>query len=216
MVAQRALLTSLISLALLLACQVTLPIEPAPASGEILFQDDFSNRDSGWPRLAAPVGIMDYDRGGYRMLVSEPHYNLWATPTGQEFRDSRIEVNTLRLAGPRENRFGLICRYRDEQNFYFFVISSDGYYGLGKMSQGRAALLGQEQMRYNEVIRQKDAPNHLRADCVMDTLVFYVNDAPLAMAQDGEFSEGGVGLIVGAFDEAGVDILFDDFMVLNP
>ncbi len=202
-------------LALLLACQISPLIGTGATSGAVLFQDDFSDRASGWPRLASPVGIMDYDRGGYRMLVREPHYNLWAT-AGKRFDDVRLEVDTLRIGGPVENRFGLICRYHGEKNFYFFVISSDGYYGIGKMRQGSVALIGQEQMRYNEVIHRDGAINHLRADCVADTLILYVNDLPVAMARDDEFPEGEVGVMVGAFEQSGVDVLFDDFVVLKP
>lgn len=197
-----------------LACRLSSWRELTTSSGGVLYQDDFSDRLSGWDRLGAEVGIMDYDGGGYRMLISAPDLNLWATPK-QDFADVRIEVDAAKLAGPDENRFGLICRFQAGQ-YYFFVISSDGYYGVGIFAGGRVTLLGQSQMQYAQAVRTGLAVNHLRADCVGDTLTFYVNGAPVAMTHDASLTAGDVGLLVGAFDQPGVDVVFDNFVVYKP
>ena len=82
---------------------------PSAKSGDVLFQEDFSNNTSGWDRVLNDGGIMDYDSGGYRMLVQQPKMNFWFTP-GKYFGDVRIEVDVTKLNGPNENRAGLICR----------------------------------------------------------------------------------------------------------
>jgi len=46
----------------------------------------------------------------------------------------RVEVDALKVGGERDNRFGIICRAADLNSFYTFIISSDGYYALGKSS----------------------------------------------------------------------------------
>ena len=88
---------------------------------------------------------MDYDGGAYRILVNALQVNFWSTPH-KDFSDVRIEVDAGKIAGPDENRIGLICRYTGNQ-YYFFVISSDGYYGIGIFNNGQAALLGQSEMQ---------------------------------------------------------------------
>jgi hypothetical protein len=194
----------------------TLPAaEPTPLpSGAVLFQDDFSNPASGWNRLLVNEGVMDYDGGGYRILVNGLQMNFWATP-GRDFRDVRIEVDAGKLAGPDENRIGLVCRFNG-MDYYFFIISSDGYYGLGIFTGGQAALLGQGEMLASPSIHQGLAVNHLRADCTGSTLTFYVNGFQLTQVQDGRLVSGDIGLLAGTFDASGVDIIFDNFVVFQP
>lgn len=183
--------------------------------GEDLYRDDFSSPSSGWARSSTAVGSLDYFNGVYRILVNSTDYDLWAVP-GKHFTDVRLEVDAARFGGPDENRFGLVCRYRDSQDFYFFVISSDGYYALGRVLDGTRSLLGQPMMAYNPAIVTGVAPNHLRFDCAGTALTGYVNGQMVAITQDDSFASGDVGLIAGSFDQPGVEIVFDDFVVIQP
>lgn len=190
------------------------PLTPAPQTGEILFFDDFSNPASGWERFASAEGTMDYDGGGFRFLINSLNTNFWSTPR-KSFRDVRIEVDLAKLSGPDENRIGLLCRFV-EDDYYFFMISSDGYYTIGKFIDGSAILLGQSEMQYHPAVHTGFAVNHLRADCISNMLVLYVNGNPVAQARDSELSEGKAGLLAGSFNQPGVDIIFDNFVVLQP
>lgn len=196
---------------LLAACQP----EPQPLPGDVLFSDDFSTREHAWTHLVNDGGVMDYNAGGFRFYVREPNLNYWTT-AGQNFDDVRIEVDTLQYSGPQENRLGVICRYLDDNNYYFFVISTDGYYAIGKVKEGVQSLLGQNAMRYASAIQTGVAINHLRAECQGSTLRFYVNDAPIALVDDADFTEGDVGMLAGTFGEGELDVLFDNFQVLQP
>ena len=157
---------------------------------------------------------MDYDGGGYRMLVNALQANFWSTPH-KDFADVRIEVDAGKLVGPDENRIGLICR-SDGKSYYFFIISSDGYYGMGIFRNGKTALLGLSEMGQSDKIRKGTAVNHLRADCNHDELAFYVNGSQLADIHDPTLQHGDVGLLAGSFSKPGVDIVFDNFVVLEP
>lgn len=184
-------------------------------SGDILFTDDFSTHENDWTHLVNDGGVMDYNAGGFRFYIREPNLNYWTT-SGQNFSDVRIEVDALQYAGPAENRLGLLCRYLDDHNYYFFVISTDGYYAIGKIKDGVQSLLGQNAMQLASAIEKGIAINHLRAECQGSTLRFYVNDAPVALVDDPDFTEGDIGLLAGTFAEGGLDVLFDDFKVLQP
>ncbi len=207
----------ILMLLLLPACQGVLTADWVAKPGTILFMDDFSNTTSGWFRTNIPSknGVMDYDHGTYRMMVLASNYDLWSTP-GHDFRDVRIEVDATRLNGPDENRFGVICRFQDPRNFYFFVISSDSYYALGKVNQGVYHLLGQTMMAYHAGISPGNGPNHLRLDCIGSTLTGFANGQTLASAQDAGFSNGDVGLLAGTFDTPGTDVAFRHFQVIKP
>lgn len=206
---------SILLILLLLSACVPLanPVLPAASPGTILYQEGFEDNTSGWDRVSNENGIMDYDGGGYRMLIQKPDFNMWSTPE-KNFGDVRIEADVFRLSGPRENRAGLMCRYQNG-DYYFFLISNDGYYAVGKFIGGQTLLLGQTAMQPSEFI-QKEAVNHLRADCIGDRLAFYINFNQVASVQDGDFANGDVGLLTGAFSEPGVDMLFDHFVVMQP
>jgi hypothetical protein len=186
----------------------------AAASGTMLFADDFSSPTTGWDRTQYSQGIMDYDGGGYRMLVSILQANFWSTPH-KDFADVRLEVDAGKLAGPDQNRIGLICR-SDGQNYYFFIIGSDGYYGLGLFQDHQAALLGQASMESSADIRTGAAVNHLRLDCNGSDLTAFVNGIQVAHVQDTRLTHGDVGLLAGTFDQPGVDVVFDNFAALEP
>ncbi|CAG0983915.1 hypothetical protein ANAEL_01902 [Anaerolineales bacterium] len=219
MMPMKRLLPSLVLLSLLYACSAITPATSAPqdqgkASGSALFQDDFSQTTSGWRRFTTSEGTMDYNASGYRILVSALNTNFWSTPH-KDFADVRMEVDAGKLGGPDANRIGLLCRMTGDA-YYFFLISSDGFYGIGVFAGGNGVLLGQSEMQSNDNIKIGMAVNHLRADCIGDTLTFYVNGFNVASVQDSTLKAGDVGLLAGTFDQPGVDIIFDNFVVLKP
>ena len=179
----------------------------------MLFEDEFNANTTGWDRFTNAGGIMDYFEGGYRILVMMPGMNYWSTPE-KNYTDVRLEVDVLKIGGPDENRMGLMCRYQSG-NYYFFIISNDGYYAIGKFIGNLTLLLGQTEMQPNDLI-QPDVVNHLRADCIGDTLTFYVNFTEVASVQDDDLPSGDVGVLAGTFTEAGVDVSFDHFVVMQP
>ena len=207
-----------ILIVLSLACSTTFAT-PAPQdltvpSGSVLFQDDFASPVTGWDRLMTAEGTMDYDGGGYRLLINSQNTNFWSTPH-KNFADVRMEVDSGKLGGPDENRIGLICRFTGS-DYYFFLITSDGFYGVGIYAGGQAVLLGQSEMQSNGNIKTGMAVNHLRADCAGDILTFYVNGFQVASVQNGTLKSGDVGLLAGTFSALGVDVIFDNFVVLKP
>jgi hypothetical protein len=205
---------SFLPVLILAACaSVSIPTGLPANPGDILYQEQFEDNTTGWDRVSNDNGIMDYDGGGYRILIQQPGFNLWSTPE-KNFSDVRVEADVTRLNGPDENRAGLMCRYQNG-DYYFFIISSDGFYAIGKFIGGNTLLLGQTEMQSSEFI-QVNEMNHVRADCVGDTLSFYVNFNEVAVVQDSDFPSGDVGVVAGAFSEPGVDVLFDHFVVIQP
>jgi hypothetical protein len=199
---------------LLSACVPTpAPLILSAKPGDLLYQESFEDNTTGWARISNDNGIMDYDSGGYRILVRQPKLNIWST-SKKDFGDVRVETDVIRLNGPDENRMGLICRYQSG-NYYFFIISNDGYYVIGKFIGGLTLLLGQSEMQVSETI-QTGQMNHLRADCIGNTLTLYINFTQVATATDKDLASGDVGVLAGAFSQPGVDVLFDNFVVMQP
>jgi len=204
-----------------LACSLSPVSTPAGGGGggqasNVLFSDDFSNTGSGWDRSQDANYVSDYANGGYRIYVNDTNYDLWANPSKSFPGDVRVEVDATKTGGPDDNDFGLICRYQDTDNFYFFLISSDGYAAIGKYEGGSQQLISSDSMVKAEGITPGAATNHIRADCVGSELTLYVNGNLVATATNSSFTSGDVGLMAGTFGEPGTDILFDNFYVYKP
>lgn len=170
---------------------------------------------SGWDQHHSPVYQADYERGLYTIVVHAPRTDAWATP-GLDFSDAQIQVEANKIAGPDDNIFGLICRYQDPRNFYFLVISSDGYAGIGLNKGGRRQLLSGEALLPSAAVRQGQAANVIRGDCIGFDLRLFVNGVLVAETHAAEWSHGDVGVMAGTYDIPGVQIVFDNFSVVQP
>ena len=188
--------------------------EGGEGPGRIIFQDDFSDSSSGWNRAATLSGVSDYDDGVYRIIVNEAFTDIWSMPSLDQ-NDVRVEVVAIKVGGERNNRFGIVCRANGD-DFYTFMISSDGYYGIGKVQGLEHTLIGMPAMQPSEAIHPGTALNQIRADCIGETLTLYVNGQMVAQVQDAALSSGEIGLIAGTYDTPGTDILFDNFVVREP
>lgn len=184
-------------------------------TNDTIFQDDFSDSSSGWDRVNLPEGITDYADGVYRIYVNTENTDYWANP-GLSFKDTIIEVEATKVGGPDDNDFGLICRHQNTENFYIFMISSDGFFGILRVIDGEQELLGMDEMEYSESINTGNAMNVIRADCIGSSLTLYVNSSQLISVEDSSLEAGDVGLLAGTFDILGTDIHFDNFVVRNP
>ncbi len=189
----------------------------------VLFQDDFSDTSTGWASITDSDGITDYDEGFYRIRVdtignSKNGMDMWSHP-GQDLKgDVRIEVDATKIGGPDDNDMGVLCRYTkkdDTYNFYYFLITSDGYVGIAKMKNSDSNLISSKKMTESDAIK-KTTTNHIRADCIGDKLTLYVNGEQAATATDSDFTGGDIGLIAGTYDTPGTDIHFDNFVVTKP
>jgi len=196
------------------ACRSSLITDLVTQPGDKLFWDDFSDSSGHWPQVSGLNGSSGIANGAYQIQVLSAQHEILATP-GHIFRDVQVEADATRLAGPAQNLFGLVCRSSNSEAFYFFAISSDGYFGLGKVKKARVTLLGQKMMAYSPAILQGN-PNHLRFDCIGQTLKGSVNGQAIATGQDADFSSGEVGLLAGALDSPGVGVAFDNFVVYKP
>lgn len=158
---------------------------------------------------------ISYYQEGLVFIINTPQYDYISIPKGS-FGDVRIEATANKLTGPDDNDYGIICRYQNEKNYYSFIISSDGYFGIIKVKEGTYQILNSANLEYNSLIHTGYELNHLRVDCIGSVLIFYVNETKLVEVTDPDFSGGKVGLLAGSFRTPGVAILFDNFLVLKP
>src|ERR1700682_5515684 len=99
-----------------------------PLPSGVLFQDDFSNANSGWDKNTGADVTTNYDNGRYLISVGQPAGEVWAQP-GLVLIGVAVQVQAQYSAGPINNEYGVMCRYHrggdGKSSFYFFVISTD-------------------------------------------------------------------------------------------
>lgn len=199
---------------LLSACGVLFP--PSYKSGDVILADDFSSPNFQWDVWkSVDQSTVAYYEEGLVFVINSPNTD-YVSVLNSVYSNSRSEVFAANLNGMMNNGFGLVCRYQDDENYYAFLVSSDGYYGIIRVLYGGFTVLNSGKMQYSDLIRQGEAVNYIRADCVGNQLTLYVNSNQLAQVEDDVFSEGLVGLMASSFDEPGVAILFDNFLLINP
>ena len=190
----------------------------AAALGKILFQDDFSNPQSGW--VDADLGDIQfaYGSGLRRIVVKKENLNSHDLLPNQDFGDVRLEADATLASGPPNPVLGLTCRATSDtvlQSCYAFVFTPDAGTRLPQVTgpnAGETNLLGQEGK--SDAILTGNATNYLRADCAGSNLALYVNGQPLSAVQDGDFKQGQVGFgISSPSDSTGYEVDFDNFVV---
>ncbi len=183
--------------------------------GSLLFSDDFSVAPNGWGISQSPNAAVAFERDGLRILIGEAGKDAWSV-TGRKFGDVAIAAGAKRLSGPENNMLGVICRYLDRSNYYLAFISSDGYYGIAKIEQDSFQLISAEQLQYSSMLVEPAGDYRIEMGCKGELLWLSVNGTILAQAQDAAFTDGDVGVFAGAYEQPGVDILFDNFEVRQP
>ncbi len=188
-----------------------LAVTPAPGQ-TILFQDDFSDPDSGWDVYSDEDVAIGYKDGGYSISANKANWCFWST-IYRKLSDITIDVDAQKIAGSDGDEYGLMCRYKDEDNFYVYTITSNGYYAAGKFIDGEWSVLGAQEWEFNDVIRTGAGVNHIKLTCAYNDFTLEVNGSVLVNLTDPDIRAGDVGVYVCAYDTPGVEVLFDNFIV---
>lgn len=198
----------------------TLPPTPAPTPTEtaretILFEDDFSDPNSGWPAGQNFLSTYGYQSNTYHIFANGKNSTPWVS-TDRVYDNLSVYVDAQSVSENQNGSYGLLCRIQDAQSFYYFVIRDDGAFVMGKYQNGEFQPFFPAGWQQSYDILQGGQANHLRADCIGNTLRFYVNDALLAEVADTDLTSGMAGITAGSLDDQGFEVMFDNFRVTEP
>ena len=154
--------------------------------------------------------------GVFDFTVIADELTSWTT-AGKNFSDGIYTVEATQVAGPDNNAYGLLFRVDDENdNFYAFQISGDGFVWIGRYRNGGAAEaepIVNDWWFESPVINQGNATNKLSVRAEGQNLIFFVNDQEVGRVTDDAFSRGDIGLMVRTLGFGGVQVHFDNFTV---
>lgn len=207
---------------LLTACAPS-PVQTAqpaePTALPVAYQENFDNTGSGWYADRFEAGEHSYQDGGYRIFLSSTDWFSWVvSPNAAVYDDVRLEVDARKIGGPDANEYGLICRVNYEaSSLYAGVVTSDSQFAVYKsIDNGPLELIGMAAMGFSQAVSTGEETNHIRFDCVGDTLTLYANGTQLVQVTDTTLANGEIGLYSGTFDPANTEILFDNLVAYRP
>jgi hypothetical protein len=184
----------------------------------VLYEDSFDNPKSGWGEDDRDEFERGYDRDeAYYFELYEPNWFAWATP-GTRHTDVRVQVDARVISEVQDAHYGVICRYVDVDNFYYFAVSADGYYGIFRREDGDIDVLSGDGsgMMFSPTIKTGEQVNRIVAICQGSDLKLYANGGLLASVTDDTHTKGDVGLGAGRGTEGRVRVHFDGFVVTAP
>ena len=188
-----------------------------PDSGA-LFEDDFSDDSKGWGVFEDQDASLKIENGVFRIHVTAPKYLIWSTP-GENYSDAIIEVDAQKTAGPDAAEYGVICRYSEDSSgnhsFYYLVIAGDSYAAIIKVINDEQTEISARDIQFDS-INGGNAANHIHAECIGSSLVLSANGTEIFSETDDSLTSGDVGLIATTYEEPGVDVNFDNFVVKKP
>ncbi len=172
---------------------------------------DFRRDDGTWDTQSDDELSRFYEQGTYHIGVQSENTVAWGRGD-VELSDFYLEVETAHVAGPLDNEFGVLFRYVDGGNFYFFSISSDGYYRLQKLVDDEWEVI--IKWTPSDAIETGEASvNRLGVLAQGPRIGLLVNGIVLDEVEDDTFTTGNLALAAGTFDEGGVEIAFDNLKV---
>jgi hypothetical protein len=180
----------------------------------LLYQDDFRDPASGWEEWDDGGTSAKYVDGEYRLGVTLEYYMVWShSAYDKDLRNFAIEVDARQVEGSLDSSFGPIVRVRtEEEGYYWFQISGDGYFSVELKEDGQWILL--HGWEASSAIKQGlDATNQMRVICHEDRFAFYVNGSHLIDVTDDALRAGNFGVAAGAYAEPPVVVDFDNLSV---
>ena len=191
--------------------------KPPYSSGDVIFADDFSTSNENWDIwVKSDESTASFFEGGLIMMVSKPNLDI-ITTNKISYPEMLIQTTARKRLGTNDNAYGIVCRYLNDRNYYGFLISSDGYYGIVKVVEGEYKLLSSENMEFDESIHQGREENSIVVKCEENALTISINGVEKVSVIDEDLTTGKSGLITGSFSEADeTAVLFDNFLVMVP
>jgi S1-C subfamily serine protease len=189
-----------------------LPEADLPAGSTAIAEDDFSDKNTEWPEGSNSDEAYYYKNDRYYIEVKKSDYTVPIT-FGKKLTDVLIQIDTRVERSSNDGDYGVICRYQDNQNFYMFEITQDGYYAIYKLYRGDWYPL--IEYTYSDMlVNLQDA--QFNTACIGSTLTLAVNGKLLGEITDYSIGSGDFGFFAGTFDTGNNIISFDNLIVSQP
>lgn len=160
------------------------PAVSIPRAGQLLYVTTFDAFNEDWQLYEGELSarIVAGSTGPTLQIGVDALQSGAFTVLEQQFGDFDVVVEAQQVAGPQDidaPGFGLLFRHKDNNNFYAFMISGDGYYQVTRRLEGVDGVLSD--WAPTEVVLQGQVVNTVRVVGQGSGFRFYVNDVQLPL-----------------------------------
>ncbi len=205
---------------------------PAPAATQEAIGSPAPTTAPGLPALGAPIFADPFDvpgpwavgdtddsavtvSGGVLTYIQKAPGSFSFRIIGRQGADHFAQVTTTLPKGcGAGDKFGLMFRVQDTDNYYVYMIDCDGRYRLARYGSGASTSVV-DWTQSSAIKRGKNAVNKLAVLAKGNSLALYVNDTPLTTATESMYADGRFGLWVGSNITNNLTIVFDDLEVYS-
>ena len=203
-----------------------IPAEPettaATETSGVIFEDDFSDPNSGWGVGSDEEGEGKYEEGGYRGVVTKADRTLsTVNPRIGELGDFSVEVDAKSIVADRYSYCGVIFRQRGDEFYMFAIRSGEEAYQIDAQTYGIWKYDGADwhtlkDWTRSNYIEKGTSTNRLKVTCSGAQITVYVNGHKLATVTDDSLGRGVVVLAFGSGLFGKADVLFDNLTIYAP
>ncbi|MEW5868514.1 MAG: hypothetical protein AB1894_04510 [Chloroflexota bacterium] len=172
------------------------------------FTDNFNDPTSGWPVQTAGPNQWYYANDHFYLSVGNPDTQVVVT-SGYNLGDGVVMAQVALAQEQPTSYYGVVCRFQDINNYYFFEIAFDGYYRIGKVWNGQMSLIVNPSLNSPAIDGRPGAYNQVAGHCRGNELSLFVNDIFVDKGYDNTFSAGQVGLSASTGSFPGLVAAFD-------
>ncbi len=172
-------------------------------------EDEFNESSGKWDESVQQNFSLWIENGSFHIQVHKENFAAWSVYHDLVVEDTLILAHARRVSEV-DGVYGLVFRYQDVSNFYYFLIDDSGVFSLGKREAGEWIDL--IPWTFSDAVLAGESFNRLGVTATGNELVAYINSEPVGTVTDPSFSKGGVGLIAQSnVDEGGMHAEFEVF-----
>jgi hypothetical protein len=186
-------------------------------SEEPLYQDDFANSDSGWPKEDVHQQYSNLYVNGEYVLTEMVKSTLMTVPFKQITQPTNftVEIETRDLSFPDSGSYsGIIVGWRDMDNLLvYFVCPTDGSFCVARKVAGKWSY--PIEWKKSALIITGTGKNALKVSRTDKGITVYVNGSELAKFDDSSFGIAQLGLAVETVNTVPCSYGFDNFKLYS-
>lgn len=178
----------------------------------LYYLDDFSNANSGWPKVESATASFGYLDGEYRILLKNPFW-FGGVYTGDTL-ESYFVTTDVRNVNNREGLYGLLFGHKSWTNFFAYFIDNAGHYSIWDYSNSTWSLFEEGDSPH---LNPGSATNRIAIQRTGNWSNVFANGHIIASVWSP--TNGGdqrFGVLATSGSQAKLDIRFDNFKVEPP
>ena len=189
-------------------------------AGKVLFQDDFSDDNSGWGTASDANKSVQYTNNTLEVKVFKEEDMVYSNQSDTNYQDVHIEVTAAPNASDKNSYFGILCDQQvTGEAFYYAAVTPGGQYVIAKaaVAQDDVYLTGGSDWKTSKLIPVNASSYTIGMDCGSDgTLALYVNGKQVDSVMDTTYTSGHIGLFAASDKKPNsADVNFSNYVATS-